>query len=117
MGRRLGHDGEVIRFFFALAFSTLALAEPPLPPDKLAGYYVVTYWLRELTVVGGGVEAVELTDRNVWFTGVAESIQPPRLPDHQALAGAAFRPHPALFTADAEWREGLDHAGGDCAAV
>jgi len=54
---------------------------PFLPPDKLAGYYVVTYWLRELTVVGGGVEAVELTDRNVWLTGVAESIQPPRLPD------------------------------------
>jgi len=54
---------------------------PFLPPDKLAGYFVVTYWLRELTVVGGGVEAVELTDRNVWLTGVAESIQPPRLPD------------------------------------
>ena len=54
---------------------------PFLPPDKLAGYYVVTYWLRELNVVGGGVEPVELTDRNVWLTGVAESIQPPRLPD------------------------------------
>ena len=54
---------------------------PFLPPDKFAGYYVVTYWLRELTVVGGGVEAVELTDRNVWLTGVAENIQPPRLPD------------------------------------
>ena len=35
MGRRLGHDGEVIRFFFALAFSTLALAEPPLPAELL----------------------------------------------------------------------------------
>ena len=54
---------------------------PYLPPDRFAGYYVVTYWLRELTVVGGGVEPVDLTDRNVWLTGVAESIQPPRLPD------------------------------------
>jgi hypothetical protein len=54
---------------------------PYLPPEKLAGYYVVTYWLRELTVVGGGIEPVDLTDRNVWLTGVAESIQPPRLPD------------------------------------
>ena len=54
---------------------------PFLPLDKLAGYWVVTYWLRELTVVAGGVEPVELTDRNVWLTGVAESLQPPRLPD------------------------------------
>jgi hypothetical protein len=57
---------------------------PPLPfllPEKLAGYYVVTYWLWELTVVGGAVESVDLTDRNVWFAGVAESIQAPRLPD------------------------------------
>jgi hypothetical protein len=52
-----------------------------LPPDRLAGYHIVTYWLRELTVVGGAVEAVELTDRNVWFTGVAEKREPPRLPD------------------------------------
>lgn len=54
---------------------------PYLPPGTLTGYYVVTYWLRELTVVGGGVEPVDLTDRNVWLTGVAERIQPPRLPD------------------------------------
>jgi hypothetical protein len=57
---------------------------PPLPfltPEKLAGYHVVTYWLKELTVVGGTVEPVELTDRNAWFTGVTENIQPPRLPD------------------------------------
>jgi hypothetical protein len=61
---------------------------PPLPfltPEKLAGYYVVSYWLRELTVVGGSVETVELTDRNVWFTGVSESIQAPRLPDQPFL--------------------------------
>lgn len=54
---------------------------PYLALDKLAGYFVVTYWLKELNVVGGGVEPVELTDRNVWFTGVAEDLQSPRLPD------------------------------------
>ena len=62
-------------------YRTPAPPLPYLPPDRLAGYYVVTYWLRELTVVGGGVEPVDLTDRNVWLTGVAESIQSPRLPD------------------------------------
>jgi GST-like protein len=37
-----------------------------------------------------------------------------RLPDHQALAGAVHPDrHAALFAADAERREGLDHAGGD----
>ena len=36
MGRCLGHDGEVIRFFVLVLVSTLALAEPPLPADKLA---------------------------------------------------------------------------------
>jgi hypothetical protein len=59
---------------------------PFLVPDKLAGYYVVTYWLRELIVAGGSVEAVELTDRNVWFTGVSESRQPPPLPNQPRLA-------------------------------
>ena len=57
---------------------------PPLPfllPDRLAGYNVVTYWLRELTVVGGSAESVELTDRNVWLTGVAEDLRHPRSPD------------------------------------
>jgi hypothetical protein len=58
-----------------------ALPLPFLVPDKLAGYHVVTYWLRELAVAGGAVEPIELTDRNVWFTGVAESLQQPRLPD------------------------------------
>ena len=54
---------------------------PYLPGDRLAGFSVMTYWLREITVVGAGVETVELTDRNAWFTGIAESRQPPRLPD------------------------------------
>ena len=58
-----------------------ALPLPFLVPERLAGYYVVTYWLRELTLASGGVEPVELTDRNVWFTGVAENLQQPRLPD------------------------------------
>jgi hypothetical protein len=58
-----------------------SLPLPFQPPDRLAGYYTVTFWLRELTVVGGGAETVDLTDRNAWFTGVAESIFPPRLPD------------------------------------
>ena len=62
-----------------------ALPLPFLAPDKLAGYFVVTYWLKELNVVAGSVEPVELTDRNVWFTGVAENIQPPRLPDQPYL--------------------------------
>jgi len=53
---------------------------PFLVPDTLAGYYVVTYWLRELTVAAGAVEAIELTDRNAWLTGVSESRQPPFLP-------------------------------------
>ena len=54
---------------------------PFLPMDRLAGYHVVTYWLREITIAPGAPEAVELTDRNVWFTGVIESRRAPRRPD------------------------------------
>ena len=36
------------------------------------GYYAVSIWLRELTLSGGGLEAVDLSDRNVWFTGIVE---------------------------------------------
>ena len=54
---------------------------PFLAPDKLAGYHVVTYWLREITVAPGATEALELTDRNVWLTGVVEDREKPRLPD------------------------------------
>ena len=54
---------------------------PFLPPDKLLGYYVVTYWLREITVAPGATEALELTDRNAWLTGVLEEREKPRLPD------------------------------------
>ena len=58
--------------------------KPPSPflaPDKLAGYHVVTYWFRELTVAPGATEALELTDRNAWLTGVQEDRDKPRLPD------------------------------------
>jgi hypothetical protein len=58
---------------------------PFLAPDTLAGYHVVTYWLRELTVVARGVEAIDLTDRNAWFTGISENLEPPPLRD---------QPHP-----------------------
>jgi hypothetical protein len=55
---------------------------PFLPIDKLAGYHVVTYWLRALTVSPAAAgEPVELTDRNIWFTGVIESRDQPRQPD------------------------------------
>jgi hypothetical protein len=54
---------------------------PFLPIEKLAGYHVVTYWVRALTVSPGAPEAVELTDRNVWLTGVIERREPARLPD------------------------------------
>ena len=57
------------------------LPMPFLAPDKLAGYSMVTYWLRELTITGGGVETVELTDRNFWFSGIIESRMAPKLPD------------------------------------
>jgi hypothetical protein len=59
---------------------------PPPPgrfqaPDKLAGYHVVTYWLREVSIVAGAVETVELTDRNAWLTGVDENLRPSRVPE------------------------------------
>jgi hypothetical protein len=58
-----------------------ALPMPFQAPDRFAGFYTVTFWLRELTVSGGTAETVTLTDRNAWFTGVSESIFPPRRPD------------------------------------
>lgn len=54
---------------------------PFLPLDKLAGYHVVTFWMREVTVAAGVAEAIELTDRNAWLTGVVEDRQRPPLPD------------------------------------
>ena len=59
---------------------------PFLVPDKFGGYYAVTYWLRELTVAAGSVEAIELTDRNAWLTGVSERREPSPLPSQPRLA-------------------------------
>lgn len=38
----------------------------------LEAYRSVRLWVREVTVGGGRVETTELTDRNVWFSGVIE---------------------------------------------
>jgi len=43
-----------------------------LPPTRLSGYRSRLVWLREIAVSGGEPAAVELTDRNVWFSGVVE---------------------------------------------
>lgn len=53
---------------------------PFLIPDRITGYYVITYWLRELTIAAGAVDDLDLTDRNAWFTGVSENRQPPPVP-------------------------------------
>jgi hypothetical protein len=41
-------------------------------PPRLVGYRTEAVWLREVEVAAGGPTTVELTDRNVWFTGVVE---------------------------------------------
>ncbi len=43
-----------------------------LPRLRLIGYHAVSVWLRELTVDAGETRAVELSDRNVWLTGIEE---------------------------------------------
>ena len=40
---------------------------------RVTGYESVRLWMHAVTVTPGGREAVELTDRNVWFSGVAEN--------------------------------------------
>ena len=40
---------------------------------RVTGYEAVQLWVRTVTVAPGGRESVELTDRNVWFSGVAEN--------------------------------------------
>jgi len=40
---------------------------------RVTGFEAVRLWMRAVVVVPGGRESVELTDRNVWFTGVAEN--------------------------------------------
>ena len=39
---------------------------------RLVGFWAVRYWMIPVTVKAGAVEAVELTDRDVWFDGVIE---------------------------------------------
>jgi hypothetical protein len=43
-----------------------------LPPARLTGYRSRLVWLREVAVNRADPAALELTDRNVWFTGVVE---------------------------------------------
>ena len=39
---------------------------------RVRGYTATLVWLREVEVTKGAVEPVELTDRNLWFSGVVE---------------------------------------------
>jgi len=41
-------------------------------PPRLVGYRAEALWLQEIDVAAGLATTVELTDRNVWFTGVVE---------------------------------------------
>jgi hypothetical protein len=45
-----------------------------LPAPRLSGYRSRLLWLREIAVSGGEPTALELTDRNVWFSGVVEEL-------------------------------------------
>ncbi|HKN41065.1 MAG TPA: hypothetical protein VJ456_18360, partial [Acidimicrobiia bacterium] len=39
---------------------------------RLVGFWAVRYWMIPVTVRASAVAAVELTDRDVWFSGVIE---------------------------------------------
>jgi hypothetical protein len=41
-------------------------------PPSLVGYRTVTLWILPVTVTGRGTTTMDVTDRNVWFTGVIE---------------------------------------------
>ncbi len=41
-------------------------------PPRLVGYYTERAWLREVDTTPGVAATLELTDRNVWFSGVVE---------------------------------------------
>ncbi|MBI4610174.1 MAG: hypothetical protein HY726_14340 [Candidatus Rokubacteria bacterium] len=56
--------------------------------DPVRGHRAITAWLRELTVAGGEVEVVELTDRNRWFTGMVEERGPNPMPPSRGTRGA-----------------------------
>ena len=40
---------------------------------RVTGFEAVRLWMRPVTVATGRGESVELTDRNIWFSGVAEN--------------------------------------------
>lgn len=40
---------------------------------RVTGYEAVRLWMYAVTVRPGGRESVEMTDRNVWFSGIAEN--------------------------------------------
>lgn len=42
------------------------------PAPRVTGYDAVRLWVREVSVEPGSLQSVELTDRNVWFSGVVE---------------------------------------------
>lgn len=49
-----------------------------LPTARLTGFDAVTVWLRELSVEAGQAVALDLHDRGVWLSGVAEETETPR---------------------------------------
>jgi hypothetical protein len=42
---------------------------------KIVGYRTARFWMMSVVVGAGGQATVELTDRNVWFTGVVEETR------------------------------------------
>jgi hypothetical protein len=49
-----------------------------LPTARLAGYDAVSLWLRELSVESGQTVAIDLHDRGLWLSGIAEETEAPR---------------------------------------
>jgi len=45
-------------------------------PRRVVSHATVHVWVMEIQIASGRVEAVELTDRNVWLTGVVEEREP-----------------------------------------
>jgi len=58
-------------------YSTLAY-QHFLPTARLVGFDAVTVWLRELGVAAGETVTLELHDRGVWLSGLAEETEAPR---------------------------------------
>ena len=45
-------------------------------PPQVTSFQAMTFWVRELNVTRAETVVVELTDRNVWFSGVVEEKAP-----------------------------------------